>query len=581
MGLLELWFVLGGFILGYLTSYIWEVLYGRRRRSARGDNDFKQSAARDDDAESAAWQGPIDDLSEQSDRRPRNESSDDAFSKPQDWDNDNLDDGNLDDGNWDEADWDDGNWDEADWDEGDRDEGDRDERERDLSTVRVERPDSDKHSDEHGDKHDDEHGDKHGDKHGEGYSRNYTGNDQPKGEEQHTVVAVKRDVTRAAAHESINEWLDERRHIGHTQQRTLDARHDRQDDRPSAERDDNSEASDWEVEHSYYEPPTYGERADEQRDAYRQTQRTEMRQEPAPQERAPQERATMERASWQGESTSDEFNGGAFEDEDEVPTVAGLSAQQSSAPGHDGTVIIADSAGDARPRRSRAELREMEARAARLAVPRVRTARRAGQHDEANANTSTAGKSTAGKSTAGESTAGESTADEGSSDKSRDGSRAGGETTTASDNHPDALTAIKGIGARFQERLFHAGVYTWRQIAETDETLLAAAARAPVGTNLTSWKEQARALAVAHSRQEAHYDGPLPNDLTAIDGIGARHEAVLYGAGIATYELLANCSPHVLRTLFPIESLDLSNWQQQASELFHQLEQSEEGKRGN
>ncbi|GIV77092.1 MAG: hypothetical protein KatS3mg050_1486 [Litorilinea sp.] len=139
------------------------------------------------------------------------------------------------------------------------------------------------------------------------------------------------------------------------------------------------------------------------------------------------------------------------------------------------------------------------------------------------------------------------------------------------DGYPDDLAKIKGVGHAYKQRLYQAGIYTWRQVAETDVETLRAAARANQGANVEEWPAQARALAEKYGRQNATYTGPPPDDLTRIRGIGPVNEEALYRAGICTFEQLANASPQELRSLLPPpvagEEPDVEDWIRQAAKL--------------
>ncbi|MDI9548745.1 MAG: helix-hairpin-helix domain-containing protein [Chloroflexota bacterium] len=140
-----------------------------------------------------------------------------------------------------------------------------------------------------------------------------------------------------------------------------------------------------------------------------------------------------------------------------------------------------------------------------------------------------------------------------------------------SSNYPDDLTKIKGIGDVYRWRLYRAGIYTWHQIAESAEETLRAATNAYPGSNIGDWQEQARQLAQKNGRQGAVYDGPSPDDLTKIIGIGPVGARTLFRAGICTYEQLAGATPAELHDLFPIavagDEPNFEHWVAQAADL--------------
>lgn len=137
--------------------------------------------------------------------------------------------------------------------------------------------------------------------------------------------------------------------------------------------------------------------------------------------------------------------------------------------------------------------------------------------------------------------------------------------------YPDDLAKIKGIGEVYKQRLYAAGIYTWHQIAHTDEETLRAATKAYPSSNVDEWAEQAQQMAEKHGRTGATYTGPRPNDLTRIYGIGPVGAATLYRAGICTYAQLAAMTPEDLAPLFPIavagDEPDFEDWIRQAGKM--------------
>lgn len=138
-------------------------------------------------------------------------------------------------------------------------------------------------------------------------------------------------------------------------------------------------------------------------------------------------------------------------------------------------------------------------------------------------------------------------------------------------DYPDDLSRIKGIGDVYKWRLYKAGIFTWHQIAESDEATLRAATNAYPSSNVDEWREQARLLAAKNGRQNAVYHGAQPDDLVKIVGIGPVGARTLYRAGICTFEQLAGATPEELHELFPIaiagDEPDFSHWIAQAVEL--------------
>jgi predicted flap endonuclease-1-like 5' DNA nuclease len=135
---------------------------------------------------------------------------------------------------------------------------------------------------------------------------------------------------------------------------------------------------------------------------------------------------------------------------------------------------------------------------------------------------------------------------------------------------PDNLSRVKGIGDVYKYRLYHAGIYTWWEVARSDPQTLRAATQAYPSSNVEEWPEQARILAEKHGRMHAVYTGPMPDDLTKIKGIGPVGAQVLNRAGICTYEQLMGVTVDELKELFPIavagDQPDFADWVRQAVE---------------
>jgi predicted flap endonuclease-1-like 5' DNA nuclease len=138
-------------------------------------------------------------------------------------------------------------------------------------------------------------------------------------------------------------------------------------------------------------------------------------------------------------------------------------------------------------------------------------------------------------------------------------------------NQPDNLTAIYGIGDLYERRLYQVGIFTWDQLSRVDAETLQQITRALPGSNTPAWIEQARELAQANNRVGAFYDGPLPEDLTRINGVDQVYEDELYAAGIFTFRQLTECAPDELASIIPAhlagEELDFASWIAQADSL--------------
>jgi predicted flap endonuclease-1-like 5' DNA nuclease len=145
------------------------------------------------------------------------------------------------------------------------------------------------------------------------------------------------------------------------------------------------------------------------------------------------------------------------------------------------------------------------------------------------------------------------------------------ELTQRSKEYPDDLSKIKGIGDVYKQRLYRAGIYTWKQIAEADTETLRRATSAYPSSNVEEWLVQAQKLMEKHGRKDAVYGGPQPDDMTRILGIGPVGASVLYRAGICTYEQLATTSVAELEALFPVavagDLPDFGQWVARATAL--------------
>ncbi|MCC6455146.1 MAG: hypothetical protein IT328_09410 [Caldilineaceae bacterium] len=145
------------------------------------------------------------------------------------------------------------------------------------------------------------------------------------------------------------------------------------------------------------------------------------------------------------------------------------------------------------------------------------------------------------------------------------------ELTCRSQEYPDDLSKIKGIGDVYKQRLYRAGIYTWKQIAEGDIETLRRATSAYPSSNVDEWLVQAQKLIEKHDRTDAVYSGPPPDEMTKILGIGPVSAAALYRAGICTYEQLASTPIADLEALFPIavagDQPDFAQWVTRAADL--------------
>ncbi|HRJ43655.1 MAG: hypothetical protein KJZ86_16730 [Caldilineaceae bacterium] len=123
-------------------------------------------------------------------------------------------------------------------------------------------------------------------------------------------------------------------------------------------------------------------------------------------------------------------------------------------------------------------------------------------------------------------------------------------------NHPDPLSDIRGIGDVYEKRLYEAGVFTWHELGQVDVDTLRAITKALPSSNPESWIVQARQLAAESGRVNAIYTGPIPDDLTRIEGIDQVFEQELVQAGIVTFAQLAQTTAPELAAIIPAHRLD-------------------------
>ena len=135
-----------------------------------------------------------------------------------------------------------------------------------------------------------------------------------------------------------------------------------------------------------------------------------------------------------------------------------------------------------------------------------------------------------------------------------------GESTS---DHPDNLAMIRGVGEAYKRRLYGVGIYTWRQVAESEIETLRRITRAKPNADINAWRTQARELAEKYQRWHTTFRGPL-DDFTRIDGIGAITADLLYKAGLCTYEQLAGALPDELAKIVPAPTVgdenDFEGW---------------------
>jgi predicted flap endonuclease-1-like 5' DNA nuclease len=127
------------------------------------------------------------------------------------------------------------------------------------------------------------------------------------------------------------------------------------------------------------------------------------------------------------------------------------------------------------------------------------------------------------------------------------------------------LAAIRGIGPVFEQRLYDAGIGTFSQLAALSDPQVRAIIQPEDWQeyDYETWNEQSRAMAEKTGTVGATWNGIVPDDLSAIGGIGETYEQKLFDAGILTFGDLASASEELLQQIIQPEewqALDLAGW---------------------
>ncbi len=127
------------------------------------------------------------------------------------------------------------------------------------------------------------------------------------------------------------------------------------------------------------------------------------------------------------------------------------------------------------------------------------------------------------------------------------------------------LAAIRGIGPVFEQKLYEARVGTYAELAALSEAQLKAIIQPQEWQEFhyETWKGQARKLAEKTGTVGAVWNGIVPDDLTAIRGIGEVFEQRLFDAGVLTFSDLAKKSVAELQAIIQPrnwQKVDLAAW---------------------
>ena len=139
---------------------------------------------------------------------------------------------------------------------------------------------------------------------------------------------------------------------------------------------------------------------------------------------------------------------------------------------------------------------------------------------------------------------------------------------------PQDLTAIRGIGPTFEQRLYCAGVgASWEVATFADDELCRILALSDLQlktVDLAAIRADARRLAEETGTVGFLWQGQTPDDFEPIEGIGPVFEQRLYEAGIRTYGALASATPVQLAEIVAApkpSQPDYAGWIEQARRL--------------
>ena len=109
---------------------------------------------------------------------------------------------------------------------------------------------------------------------------------------------------------------------------------------------------------------------------------------------------------------------------------------------------------------------------------------------------------------------------------------------------PQDLSAVDGIGASNEQKLYAAGIGTYWQLANVADDRLGEilAVKDFQSVDFETIRTDARRLAEESGTVERTWDGTPPDDFEVFEGIGEVYEGRLYNAGICTYRALAGAT---------------------------------------
>ncbi len=139
---------------------------------------------------------------------------------------------------------------------------------------------------------------------------------------------------------------------------------------------------------------------------------------------------------------------------------------------------------------------------------------------------------------------------------------------------PQDLSAVSGVGAIYEQRLYNAGIGTYWELATLDDDVLRRILKLDkvrvATTDLDAIRASARSLAQEQATTGYIWNGESVDDFEPIHGIGKVYEQRLYNAGLRTYAALAQSTPDQLLEIVQARSPvppDVASWIEQAGKL--------------